>query len=438
VRDGGSLKAVKTPVDAQKQVSVDSKRPEDSPAGDPNLERFRVQRAVLSESAQARRDGRDIVQGNSAFAIDLYRQLSHKTGNVFFSPYSISTALAMTFAAARENTEAEMAKVLHFSLEQKNLHAAFAGLQDALAKVQKAGHVKLCVANSLWPQQGKPFLDEYLSLVERYYGVSITPVDYRTETSRGEARKTINAWVEEKTQNKIKDLLQPRHLSEATRLVLTNAIYFKGDWERQFQVKDTQDAPFYIAPEKSVETPMMKQTEDVRYGEVKGLQILELMYRGGELSMLVILPRDRDGLGQFEENLSIEDINLWRRNLTRQKVVIFLPKFRVTAAAELKKTLQNMGMVAAFEFPGANFAGFDGDPNWLYIGEVVHKAYVDVNEEGTEAAAATAVVMNAGGMGRPQLLVFRADHPFLFLIQENSTGSILFMGRVADPIQTGQ
>jgi serpin B len=185
-----------------------------------------------------------------------------------------------------------------------------------------------------------------------------------------------------------------------------------------------------------VRTPMMKQTEEAWYGEAPGLQILQLMYRGGELSMLIVLPRERDGLRQFEKDLS-EDIGLWRQRLTEKEVVVFLPKFRLTVAAELKKTLQKMGMVEVFQFPGANLGGFDGDPNWFYIGEVIHKAYVDVNEEGTEAAAATVVEGMMGG-APPRPPVFRADRPFLFLIQENGTGSILFMGRVADPTQAGR
>jgi serine protease inhibitor/ankyrin repeat protein len=434
---GTGPKIAETRATASEQASAKPKEAAQTPGNDPDLEALRVPHAQLSESAQARRSGKDLVRGNSAFAVDLYRQLSAKEGNLFFSPYSISTALAMTFAAARENTEKEMAKVLHFSLEQKDLHPAFTQLQRSLDKVQKAGNVKLYVANSLWPQRGKPFLNEYLSLAEKHYGVSITAVDYETESSRAAARKTINTWVEENTQDKIKDLLQPEHLTGSTRLVLTNAIYFKGDWEHQFEVKDTEDAPFYVTSADSVTTPMMKQTEEVRYAEVKDLQILELRYRGGELSMLVLLPRTRDGLRRLERELSVEDIELWRQRLVQQKVVVFLPKFKVTVAAELKKTLRSMGMVDAFQWPGANFAGFDGDPRWWFIGQVVHKAYVDVNEEGTEAAAATAVIMGMGGMGPPQPPVFRADHPFLFLIQENSTGSILFLGRVVDPTQAG-
>jgi serpin B len=406
----------------------------DAPAGSPSeTNPLRVEKVVLSEADRARRNVKSVVAGNSAFALDLYRQLaSTKEGNLFFSPYSISTALAMTYAGARANTETQMAQVLHFPVDQEDLHPVFAHLEATMAAVQKTGDIKLHVANALWPQQGQPFLPEYLALVKRYYGVSITAVDYVTEKSRAAAIKTINTWVEGRTENRIRDLLQPRHVNEATRLVLTNAIYFKGNWEHQFDPNDTQDAPFHVTPTRSVTVPMMTQTETLRYGELKDVQVLELAYRGGELSLLVVLPKAQDGLEQIEKTLSAGDLDQWRHSLREQEVIVFLPKFKTTFEVELKKTLKAMGMVDAFTWPGANFAGFNGDSRWFVIGEVVHKAYVDVNEEGTEAAAATAVVMMVGG-APPRPPEFRADHPFLFLIQENRTGSILFLGRVVNP-----
>jgi serine protease inhibitor/ankyrin repeat protein len=402
-------------------------------APDPDLEHLRVQRVPLPPSAIARQNVKTVVQDNSAFAFDLYQQLRSSKGNLFFSPYSISTALAMTYAGARGNTEKQMAETLHFSLPQKNLHPTFAELQGGLKKLQEAGNVKLCIANSLWPQRSHPFLDECLSLAKKYYGVSITPVDYIN--AREAARRTINTWVEKKTEDKIKDLIQSYHLNEITRLVLVNAIYFRGNWEYPFDPRETKDAPFYVTPKKPVQIPMMRQTERVRYAEVKSLHILELPYRGEDLSMLVLLPREIDGLEQLEDSLSTENLEFWRQRLEARGLIIFLPKFQMTSSFDLKETLKAMGMVDPFTFPGANFAGFDGDPRWFFIGEVVHKAFVDVNEEGTEAAAATAVVMGYGGVPAPPP-TFRADRPFLFLIQENRTGSILFIGRVTDPTKS--
>jgi len=380
-------------------------------------------------------DAQAVVLSNSVFAFDLYRQVRHMEGNLFFSPYSISTALAMTYAGARGETEKQMAEVLHFSLGHDDLHPAFAGLQASLNKLQKETDIELHIANSLWPQKGRAFLDEYLSLIQKHYGASITPVDYIR--ARESARRTINAWVEAKTDNKIKDLIQPAHLNELTRLVLTNAIYFKGNWLYPFDPEYTRSAPFYISPKESVQAPMMVQKENFRYAEFKSVQIVELPYAGENLSMLVILPIRIEGLERLDSVLSTENLDFWRRNLKDRKVHVVLPKFEMTWEIALKPTLQSMGMIDAFAFPGANFAGFDGDPKWYFIGEVVHKAYVNVNEKGTEAAAATAVVMGLGGAGSP-LPVFRADHPFLFLIQDRQTGTILFIGRVTDPTKTGK
>jgi serpin B len=377
-------------------------------------------------------DVEKLVRGNSAFALDLYEHLRGAEGNLFFSPYSISTALVMTYAGARENTAREMADTLYFSLDQSQLHPAFAALQAGLNQVQDAGHVRLSTANSLWPQQGHPFLAEYLSLIETHYGVSITAVDYSTRTTREAARQTINRWVEGRTQDRIKELVRPEHLNDATRLVLTNAIYFNGKWKNEFDPQKTRDETFYLSAAKSISVPMIHQTEDFRYAEDSSVQILELPYRGDELSMLILLPVRIEGLGQLEKRLTLEALGRWRDRLQKTEVIVSMPRFRMTWEAGLKAVLTGMGMVEAFTWPGANFAGLDGDPNWFVIGEVVHKAYVDVNEEGTEAAAATAVVMMLGGMpARPP--EFRADHPFLFLIQENRTGSILFLGRVVDP-----
>ncbi|HNY78712.1 MAG: serpin family protein [Sedimentisphaerales bacterium] len=378
-----------------------------------------------------------LVRGNTAFALDLYRQLQTPERNLFFSPYSISTGLAMAFAAARENTEKQMARTLHFTLDQERLHPAFAELRTMLENIQQAGDIKLSQANSLWPQQGYPFLPAYLSLIERHYGVSITAVDYTSQAARQAACKTINTWVQEKTEGRIADLISEANLDKWTRLVLTNAIYFKGRWESEFDSKRSKDALFFLSARKCVEVAMMDQTKHFKYAETDSVQIVELPYRGAEVSMLVLLPRQIEGLATLEASLSVARLNAWRNALTERRVNVMLPKFAMTFEARLGKTLKAMGMAEALTWPGANFAGFDGDPNWFYIDEVIHKAYVEVNERGTEAAAATAVVMMLGGMPAPPP-VFRADHPFLFLIQERQTGSILFIGRATDPTSSGQ
>lgn len=383
------------------------------------------------------KDADALVSANSTFALDLYQKLRTPEGNTFFSPYSISTALAMTYAGARGNTENEMASTLRFSMKQENLHPAFASMEERLNKLQKAGHVKLSVANSLWPQKDYKFLPGYLALIKENYGASITPVDYKQAAEA--AREIINKWVEDKTQAKIKNLIPPGVLDAITRLVLVNAIYFKGNWVSPFKPDATQDAPFFISPQKSVQTPMMNQKESFKYAQLESLQIIELPYAGNELSMLVLLPKEKNGLKELENSLTVENLKQWKSRLGKEKVVVILPKFKMTAMFSLVETLKSMGMVDAFDLIKANFAGMDGRPDSLpplFIGAVIHKAFVDVNEEGTEAAAATAVVMKAGSARPAPTSTFRADHPFIFLIQDSQTGNILFIGRLTDPTTT--
>lgn len=375
-------------------------------------------------------DEQVVVAGNTEFALALYKELRDLEGNLFFSPYSISTALAMTYAGARRGTEAQMRETLHFPQDREQVHQAFAQLEARFRDIASKGQVHLAVANALWPHTGYPLLKEFLTLVREHYGVQITSVDYGDPER---ARATINSWVADKTANRIRDLIPPGILDALTRLVLVNAIYFKGSWASQFDPDVTREAPFWIAPRRERLVPMMNQRAWLRYWEGDGLQVLELPYAGRELSMVVLLPENRDGLPCLEDGLSVESIGLWTQNLWRSQVEVSLPRFEVTLPFRLDATLAEMGMVDAFG--EADFSGMDGTKQ-LYIAAVLHKAFVAVNEVGTEAAAATAVVMATRGLvlATP---VFCADHPFLFLIRDNRTGSILFLGRVVDPGATG-
>ncbi len=368
-----------------------------------------------------------VVQGNTAFALDLYQQVRMVKGNLFFSPYSLSTALAMTYAGARGDTEAQIAQALHFPAEQEQLHRAFALLEAKLADIGRKGHIQLRVANALWPHKGYDLLEAFLALTKEYYGVLVTALDYGDAEA---ARGTINAWVEEKTEGKIQNIIPSGLLNALTRLVLTNAIYFKGDWANQFKRSATRDAAFSVTPDKQVQVPMMNKTAEYRYGESDGLQILELPYAGDDLSMVVLLPREIDGLADLEERLTVGNLGQWTEHLWRREVQVSLPRFEITFPFSLNEALTSMGMVDAFG-ADADFSGMDGSKA-LYIGAVLHKAYVAVNEEGTEAAAATAVIMKLKAIPAPPP-TFRADHPFIFLIREKSTGSILFLGRVVNP-----
>jgi serpin B len=384
---------------------------------------------VSSVSSADRPPEQTVVEGNTAFALELYRALRKDDGNLFLSPYSISTAFAMTYGGARGDTALQMAETLHFCLDQKQLHQAFARLRSELNAVQKKGKVQLRIANSLWPHKDYQFLKAYLALIKKYYGASVTPVDYKTAVE--EARTRINTWVEEETEDKIKDLIQPGVLTPLTRLVLVNAIYFKGNWARQFKESLTHDAPFYLTPEKTVQTPFMTQEHTFLYGEDGGLQILELPYEGDDLVMLILLPRRVAGLAELEKALSPENLDQWIALLREQKIEVFVPKFKLASSFSLNETLVSMGMRDAFDQTKANFAGMDGT-NLLYISAAIHQAVVEVNEEGTEAAATTGIVMGLKAMPA-QPTTFRADHPFIFLIRDNRSGSILFMGRVIDP-----
>jgi len=375
-----------------------------------------------------------VVKGNAAFALNLYGELRGKEGNLFFSPHSLSTALAMTYAGARGNTARQMAEALQFSLDREQLHPAFAALQARFQAVQDRGEVRLSVANALWAQQGYAFLEEYLARVEEHYGVRISAVDY-VQDAEG-ARTRINAWVEEKTENKINDLIPPGVLTALTRLILVNAIYFKGNWASQFDPGFTYEAPFWMTPDHEVAVPMMSQQGQFGYAEWDELQALEMPYVGHELSLVVLLPREAGELAELEDALNPETLERWTKSLRKREVQVFFPRFKITAQFLLNHSLANLGMVDAFDMNKADFSGMDGLANWLYIAAVLHKAFIEVAEEGTEAAASTAVVMELRSLPLPPP-TFRADRPFLFLIRETRTGSILFLGRMVQPVPEG-
>ena len=372
-----------------------------------------------------------VVEGNSQFALDLHGSLKSQPGNLFFSPSSISTALAMTYAGARGETAGQMASVLHFPAPQEKVHEAFASLSKSFkSETEKPGY-QLSVANRLWGQQGYHILPDFLAITRDSYQAEMALVDFVNNTER--ARAVINQWVEAQTQEKIKDLLPRGTLTPRTRLVLTNAIYFKGDWTRPFRKEATREEDFHVTGDKTTRVPLMHLKDDFRLGAVDGLKLLDLPYGKGDLSAIVLLPDSIDGLPALEEKLNLKNLTRWLGTLLRQKVDVFLPRFQLTSQFALNQALEAMGMPLAFDENEADFSGISTEDR-LYISAVVHKAFVDLNEQGTEAAAATGVVMavRAAMLPRPPA-VFRADHPFLFLIVDNRTKSILFLGRVVNP-----
>jgi len=374
---------------------------------------------------------RSLVEGNTDFALDLYRQLKTGSGNLFFSPYSISTCLAMTYAGARTGTEKQMGQTLHFEKDQRQLHSSFGELQRQLTEASKLEGIELNIANALWTQKDPPLLPAFLQITKSEYQANVTQADFRTGAEG--ARDKINRWVAQKTKDKIQNILPPDSLTDLTRLVLANAIYFKGVWARQFEKAGTSNQPFLLSTARHVEVPLMHHFDEVRYTEDADFQAVELPYKGGGLSMVILLPRQVDACSKLEDRLTPALLSRSFGGMKKQKVEIFLPRFKLESSFELNDTLAKMGMRDAFG-PKADFSGMDGTES-LYISGVFHKAWGEVNEEGTEAAAATAVVMTRSAVIKqpPPPPIFRADHPFIFLIRDTRSGSVLFLGRLVDP-----
>jgi serpin B len=385
-----------------------------------------------------------VARGNNSFALAVYQQLQGNPGNLFFSPYSISTALAMTYSGAKGPTQEQMAQTLCYPtsvqalqklgltrepLTQEQFALAYGRVIKDLNAQGARNKYQLRVANALWGQQDFEFLPAFIALVQKQYGGQLQKVDFITATEK--ARQTINAWVEKQTNGKIKDLIGRGVLDAATRLVLTNAIYFKGNWARQFKLDQTRIEPFTLLDGGTVQTPMMNQESKFGYGETETLHLLELPYVGENLSMVILLPKENNGIGKLEADLTAENLAQWLGAIGTRDVIVTIPKFKMTSKFAMESVLRAMGMTEAFS-QNADFSGMTGRRD-LFISAVIHQAYVDVNEEGTEAAAATGVVMKLTSAGPELTPIFRADHPFLFLIRDKTSGSILFLGRVTNP-----
>ena len=332
----------------------------------------------------------DVVAGQDRFALDLYGRLRHQPGNLFLSPSSIAMALAIAYAGARGETARQMAATLHFTHPPDQPPAP----SDAPTRPAGGQGCELSSANALWGQEGLPFRPEFLRFVDAHYGAGLNMVDFRADPEA--ARRVINAWVERRTGDRIKDLIGPSALDPSTRLVLTNAIYFKAAWAAPFPAQATRDDDFRTSKGAAIRVRMMEQTGTFGYFDGVDFEALELPYRGGDLSMVVVLPKARAGLGVIEGSLAID----WLPKLAPRRVAVALPEFKVEAGFELQDALQSLGMKDAFSDDRADFSGMTGTRD-LSIAKAIHKAFVDVNEEGTEAAAATAVVMKIRAVSRP-------------------------------------
>ena len=381
-----------------------------------------------------------LARGNIAFAFDLYEALREDGGNLFYSPYSISLALAMTYAGARGDTETQMTDTLHFDLPQDRIHSTFNALDLGLASRGRddqgtdAEGFTLRIANAVWGQHDYEFQQMFIDLLAENYGAGVRPANFREAAE--ESRATINDWIAEQTEDKITDLIPQGVIDNLTRMVLTNAIYFKAAWALPFEERDTEEGPFYLLDGSEILVPMMHETARFGYAKGEGYQVVGLPYVGHELSMTILLP-DEGRFREFEDTLDATLLERVLADTERKHVALVMPKFEFESQFGLAGTLGEMGMSNAFNSRTADFSGMDGnscfagDDSCLVIKDVIHKAFVSVDEEGTEAAAATAVV--AGETARRDPIGVAIDRPFIFLIRDLETGAILFLGRVLDP-----
>jgi serpin B len=377
-----------------------------------------------------------LVNGNNTFAVDLYEALHSQDGNLVFSPYSISLALAMTYAGARNQTESQMAKAMQFNLPQDQLHPAFNALDLELGNEGKAQGsngqpMQLNIANAIWAEQTYPFQQAYLDLIAKNYGAGIQLADFikNFDPVRGQ----INSWVSNQTKNKINDLLAPGSVNSSTRMVLVNAIYFKADWAVPFDANNTNDSTFNLLDGSQTQVKMMNNSDlTLSYIKGNGYQAVELPYNGNTAAMDIIMP-DEGNFQNLESALDPGRLNTILNSMQSTPIALGLPKFTFTTNFSLSDQLKSLGMADAFS-DHADFSGMTGNRD-LFISDVIHKAFVAVDEKGTEAAAATAVMI--AGMSAPlqdkvQLVI---DHPFIFIIRDLKSGQILFVGRVLNPAQ---
>jgi len=376
----------------------------------------------------------DLAEANRGFAFDLYRSLQVEEGNLFLSPYSVSAALAMALVGARGDTADQMADVLGFADAASAVPAAFVALDTLLAsraevpETYEGEGFSLHVVNALWPQIGYPFEQAFIDTLSTNFGAELQALDYASDPAA--ATETINGWVSDQTEERIRDLIPAGAIDQGTRLVLTNAIYFNAPWLEPFSPESTEVAPFVRLDGSLVGAEMMRRTATMQYASWEGGQALELPYNGNALVMVILLP-DEGRFEAFDAAITAEQFSGIVSSLGTRNVSLGLPKFEFEDDASLVPNLQSLGMTDAFDGERADFSGITGNRD-LAISDVLHKAFVSVDEEGTEAAAATAVLFRATGIPA-EPIEFIVDRPFLFVIRDRPTGSILFIGRVVDP-----
>jgi serpin B len=371
-----------------------------------------------------------LAESNNLFAIDLFNQVQSRSENLIFSPYSISTVLAMIYSGSNGVTAREMSEVLYFP-RQELIDPVEASLRESLLAADTMEGTDFRLANAIWAQEDFSFLPSYLNKLEIYYDAPLTLTDFTRPTQREETRNKINHWVEDHTNDRIRDLIQPGVLDANTRMVLTNAVYFNGGWMHPFDTKSTAISLFHVSKQESIETDFMHQTGNFPYYEDEEIQAVALPYKNDRMALLVILPVSIEGWKMVSRVLTHERIKLVKSGLVTTEVQVSLPKFRSIFQINLKQELTALGMGSAFTRQ-ANLSGMTGEKN-LFVDEVIHKAFIEVNEQGTEAAAATAAIIGLKSSLREEPVRFTADHPFIFFLIDHQTGCIIFTGRLVKP-----
>lgn len=391
--------------------------------------------AILCSGVCNAQKSKKIEDGNNQFAFELYHQIGKESKNLFFSPYSISTALAMTYSGAGGATATEMGKVMGFLTDQTKNDEAFKSLIEKINS-RNNNDLKIKIANRLFGEQTFKFNESFLDRIEENYGAPLEKVNFKDKEA---SRKKINTWVEDQTNQKIKELIKKNVLPDSTKLVLVNAIYFYGDWANQFDSSFTQKKKFFVTSEKSIEHKMMYQKTYFSYMQNESFQAIRMPYKNNQIYMEVYLPLQKNGIEDLEKKLNYTNYKEWENSFGTQEVMVTFPKYKMTCDFSLGDQLQEMGMKTAFSDEADFFEMVQKKNDGLKISKVIHKAFIDVSEKGTEAAAATAVIMvrieSTSYHEREMPKVFNADHPFIFMIKDRETGSILFMGKVMNPAE---
>ena len=380
-----------------------------------------------------------LVDSNNAFAFKLYNEVEKKDSNILFSPYNVSLALAMTYNGARNVTAQEMCNVLNFSLEKESFNKNFKSLNDKIDSLGKKNGFDLNLSNSIWIETGFKPLKSFSDIIYSQYQAEINLVDYINEIERSKAVKKINEWVERKTKDRVKDLLNDGAVNYQTRLVLISTIYFKSNWAIIFDRSKTKHEDFYLSASKKEMVDYMNITSQYKYYNDSLLQVIEIPYSGDKVSMLIFLPKNKEDFITMEKQVNSEYYKSIVKSFQsdgylKQKIQLSLPKFRISKTLPLKNVLSTLGMPSAFSKESADFSGITGNKQ-LCISGILQQSFIDVTEEGTEAAAATAIVdeLRKRELKNNPPIIFNVNHTFMFLIKDNLTGSILFMGKIMNP-----